>query len=69
MGILRITKYLLDRGAHIDAKLSQTHYRQSLLVQGGLKIPCMLIIRMPGTVKSNKLIKKYLELFEVRYEE
>ena len=24
---------------------------------------------MPGTVKSNKLIKKYLELFEVRYEE
>ena len=29
---------------------------------------CTLIIQMPGTVKSNKTIKKYLELFEVRYE-
>ena len=29
---------------------------------------CTLIIQMPRTVKSNKTIKKYLELFEVRYE-
>lgn len=69
MEISRITKYLIDRGARIDAKLSETHYRRSPLVQGGLEIPCTLIIRMPGTVKSNELIKKYLELFEARYEE
>ena len=29
---------------------------------------CTLIIQMPRTVKSNKTIKKYLELFEARYE-
>ena len=69
MEISRITKYLLDRGARIDAKLSKTHNRTSPLVQGGLGIPCTLIIRMPGTVKSNELIKKYIELFEARYEE
>ena len=69
MEISRITKYLVERGARIDAKLSETHYRRSSLVQGGLEIPCTLIIRMPGTVKSNELIKKYLELFEARYEE
>ena len=69
MEISIITKYLLDRGAHINAKLSETHYRRSPLVQGGLEIPCTLIIRMPGTVKSSELIKKCLEVFEARYEE
>ena len=34
----------------------------------GLKMVCTLIIQMPGTVKSNNPIKKYLELFEARYE-
>ena len=46
MEISRITKYLLDRGARIDAKLSETNYRRSPLVQGGLQTPCTLIIRM-----------------------
>ena len=46
MEISRITKYLLDRGTRIDAKLSETHYRRSPLVQGGLQTPCTLIIRM-----------------------
>ena len=67
MEISRITKYLLDRGARIDAKLSKTHHKRSPLVQQGLEIPCTLIFRMPGTVKSNELTKKYLELFEARF--
>ena len=57
MEISRITKCLLVRGARIDAKLSETQIR------------CTLIIRIPDTNKSNELIKKFLELFEVRYEE
>lgn len=67
--ISRITKFLLDRGAKIQAELRETHYRRSPLVQGGLEIPCTLIIRMPATVKSTELLKRYLELFEERYDE
>ena len=69
MEISRITKYLLDRGAGICAKLTKTYYRRSPLIQGELDIPCSLIIQMLGTVKSNELIKNCLELFEARYEE
>ena len=44
-------------------------YCHSPLVQGGLEIPCDLVIRMPNTMKSAELIKKYLKLFESCYEE
>ena len=39
--ISRATKFLLDRGANVTARLSSTHYRRSpLFQQGGLEIPC-----------------------------
>ena len=38
--ISRATKFLLDRGANVTARLSSTHYRRSPLFQGGLEIPC-----------------------------
>ena len=60
----RISKFILDRGAKIEVKLRETHYRRSPLVQGGLENPCYLIIRMPNTMKSAELLKKYLKLFE-----
>ena len=69
MELSRITKFLLDRGARMEAKLRETHYRRSPLVQGGLEIPCDLIIRMPNTVKNDEILEHYLELFEERYEE
>ena len=65
----RISKFILDRGAKIEVKLRETHYRRSLVVQGGLEIPCDLVIRMPNTMKSAELLKKYLKLFENCYEE
>ena len=65
----RISKFILDRGAKINVKLPETHYRRSPLVQGGLEIPCDLVIRMPNTMKSAELLKKYLKLFENCYEE
>ena len=37
----QLTKYLLDRGAVVTAKLTSTHYRRSVL-QGGLGIPCQV---------------------------
>ena len=38
--ISRVTKFLLDRGAVVQATLSTTHYRRSPLVQGGIR-DCM----------------------------
>ena len=60
----RISKFILDRGAKIDVKLPETHYRRSPLVQGGLEIPCDLVIRMPNTMKSAELLKKFENCYE-----
>ena len=69
MELSRISKFILDRGAKIEVKLRETHYRRSPVVRGGLEIPCDLVIRMPNTMKSAELLKKYLKLFENCYEE
>ena len=69
MELSRISKFILDRGAKIEVKLRETHYRRSPLVQGGLEVPCDLVIRMPNTMKSAELLKKYLKLFENCFEE
>ena len=69
MELSRISKFILDRRAKIEVKLRETHYRRSPLVQGGLEIPCDLVIRMPNTMKSAELLKKYLKLFENCYKE
>ena len=65
----RISKFILDRGANIEVMLRETHYPRSPLVQGGLKIQCDLVIRLPNTMKSAELLKKYLKLLENCYEE
>ena len=69
MELSRISKFIIDRGAKIEVKLRETHYRRSPLVEGGLEIPCDLVIRMPNTMKSAESLKKYLKLFENCYEE
>ena len=46
--IPRPSKFLLDRGASIKAILVGTNYRRSPLFQGGLEIPCLVKVRMPG---------------------
>ena len=69
MELSRISKFIIDRGAKIEVKLRETHYRRSPPVEGGLEIPCDLVIRMPNTMKSAELLKKYLKLFENCYEE
>ena len=64
MELSRISKFMLDRGAKIEVKLRETHYRRSPLVQGGLEIPCDLVIRIANTMKTAELLKKYSKLFE-----
>ena len=66
--ISRVTKFLLDRGAEIRVKLTETHYRRSPLVQGGLEIPCVLVAKMNSySVRNQMLLQKYLELVKQLY--
>ena len=51
-----VIKFLLDRGANVSAKLTSTHYRRSPLVQGGIEIPCVVTVSMPGTVINQLLM-------------
>ena len=59
MEISRITKFLLDRGARIEATLRSIQYRRSPLVQGGLEIPCTVKVSMMPTQLSKKLVDLY----------
>ena len=59
----RITMFLLLRGATVIAKLCETHYRQSPLVQGGLEIPCVIIIALPAAKKGGELLDAYRKLY------
>ena len=67
--IYLVTKFLMDRGAKVQAQLVTTNYRKSPLVQGGLEIACEVSVKMPPTVKNHMLIDKYLELVETLYSE
>lgn len=57
--ISRPTKFLLDRGAKVEAELSATHYRRSPLFQGGLEIPCVVRVTMPGSIIGHLLLEEY----------
>ena len=65
----RITKFLLDHGAIVNAIISGTHYRCSVLVQGGLEIPCTVKAKIIGTEKNKCILSKYLQLAHEMYAE
>ena len=67
--ISRASKFLLDRGADMTAKLTSTDYRRSPLVQGGIEIPCKVIVKMRATRKNIEILEKYLEIIRAVYEE
>ena len=64
-----MTKFLLHRGAVVQATLSTIHYKSSALVQGGLEIACKVSFKMPGTIKNHLLIDRYFELVRSLYTE
>ena len=65
--ISRPTKFLLDRGAEIIAKIESSHYRRSPLIQGGLEIRCKVSATLPGTIKNHMLLDRYKELVNKLY--
>ena len=69
MELSRITKFLIDRGAKVESQLSSTNYRTLLLIQGGLEIPCDVIVTTPETIDSQFILEKYKKLVCEKYAE
>ena len=67
--ISKVTKFLFDRGAVVQATLSTTHYKRSPLVQGGLEIACKVSVKMRETIKNHLLMDRYFELVISLYTE
>ena len=65
--ISRPTKFLLDTGAKVSAQLTGTHYKRSPLFQGGLEIPCLVTVPIPGSIKGQMLIQHYQQMVEELY--
>ena len=61
------TKYLIDRGAKVTAKLSSTDYIKSPLFQGSLAIQCVATITLPTSIKGHMLMQRYKEMVEELY--
>ena len=64
MKISRVTKFLLDRGVNVSAKLARTYYRRSPLIQSCIEIPCVVTVSMPGNVINQLLMERYKQLTE-----
>ena len=60
MEISRATKFFIDQGAALTAKLMSDHYRRSPLIQGGMEIPCKITTKISGTVINLLLMDKYI---------
>ena len=59
MEISRITKFLINRGARIQATLTSTHYRRSPLVRGCLEIPCEITVQVTNGDHRKELLERY----------
>ena len=57
--ISRITKFLIERGARIQATLTSTHYRRSPFVRGGLEIPCEITVQITNGDHRKELLERY----------
>ena len=69
MELSRITKFLIDQGAKAEAQLSSTNYRTLPLIQGGLDIPCDVIVTMQRTIDNQLILEKYKKLVCEKYVE
>ena len=67
--LCRFTKYLLDRGAVVTAKITSTHSRISVLIQGGLEIPCQVKAEMIATEKNKHILAHCLDLVNKNYKD
>ena len=69
MELSQITKFLIDRGAKVEAQLSSSNYRRSPLIQGSLQISCDVTVTMPWTIDNQLILEKYKKLVCEKYAE
>ena len=50
-----------------DAVLTETHYRTSTLMQGRLKVPCLVKVETHPTLKNTQFLDRYEELVKTIY--
>ena len=67
MEISRITKFILQRGARVQATVTGKHYQRSPLIQGGLEVPCLVTVTIPGSIMNHLLIARYEKLLGELY--
>ena len=67
MEISRITRFILQRDARVQATVTGKHYRRSPLIQGRLEIPCLVTVTMPGSIMNDLLIARYEKLLGELY--
>ena len=60
--ISRLKILILDRGAEVEGNLTSNQYCCSPIIQGGLEIPCTVNIKMPATILTRNLLKRYEEM-------
>ena len=69
MEISRILKFLMDRGAIFQARLTSTLYCRSPLVRGRREIPYKITLRTPSNSCTKELLEKYDTLLNHLYVE
>ena len=67
--LTRITKFLIDRGAEVEAQLSSVIYGRSPLIHGSLEISCDVTVTMPETIDHRLILEKYKKLVCEKYAE
>ena len=67
--ISRFTYFIIAHGAKVSCKIMDVHHRRSPLVQGGLEIPCEVIVEMEMTDKNSLAIDCYKQLVSDKYQE
>ena len=55
------TKFLLNCGAKITAKITSSHYHESPLLQGGLETRFEVSFTLPGTITNQLVSDHYRE--------
>ena len=67
MEISRITKFILQKGAGVQATVTGKPYRVSPLIQGGLEVLCLVTVTVPGSIMNHLLIARYETLLGELY--
>ena len=65
--VCRITNFITDCSAKVSIMFTETPYRRSPLVKGGLEIPCEASVSMHGTCLNLLLLERYKQFSEEFY--